>query len=228
MGSINRYYDPTTDQFLSVDPDVAITDQPYVFTNDDPLNAEDPMGTVLVSLMGAGSDEVSKPVSGHPGQISITYNAPTIYAGTPGNGVVINASVTAVGKSGPLNDVSVNVTGSQVSTNVNGQFTSFQISSAGEGGTLSGSINITGSVSFSGDGTTTDTWTYKIGGENVTVTVSIGPAPSDDDIYLDAEGAGVAAGVTLFGGLVAYFAPKLACVLLPPPLNAACALSPGP
>jgi hypothetical protein len=42
--SINRYYDPTTDEFLSIDPDVAQTDQPYVFTNDDPLNAEDPLG----------------------------------------------------------------------------------------------------------------------------------------------------------------------------------------
>ena len=41
---INRYYDPTTDQFLSIDPDVATTDQPYVFTDDDPLNAEDPLG----------------------------------------------------------------------------------------------------------------------------------------------------------------------------------------
>jgi len=36
--SINRYYDPATDQFLSIDPDVATTNQPYVFTNDDPLN----------------------------------------------------------------------------------------------------------------------------------------------------------------------------------------------
>jgi hypothetical protein len=41
---INRYYDPATDQFLSIDPDVAKTDQPYIFTNDDPLNAEDPLG----------------------------------------------------------------------------------------------------------------------------------------------------------------------------------------
>lgn len=42
---VNRYYDPATDQFLSVDPDVAATGQPYVFTNDDPLNDEDPLGT---------------------------------------------------------------------------------------------------------------------------------------------------------------------------------------
>ena len=44
--AINRYYDPTTDQFLSIDRDVATTDQPYVFTNDDPLNATDPLGNI--------------------------------------------------------------------------------------------------------------------------------------------------------------------------------------
>jgi hypothetical protein len=29
---------------MSIDPDVATTNQPYVFTNDDPLNAEDSLG----------------------------------------------------------------------------------------------------------------------------------------------------------------------------------------
>jgi len=48
--SINRYYDPTTDQFLSVDPAVATTDQPYVFTNDNPLNSEDPLGLAGVPV----------------------------------------------------------------------------------------------------------------------------------------------------------------------------------
>ncbi len=42
--AINCYYDPTTNQFLSVDPAVAQTNQPYVFTNDNPLNATDPLG----------------------------------------------------------------------------------------------------------------------------------------------------------------------------------------
>jgi len=41
---INRYYDPATDQFLSVDPLVPQTGQPYAFTGDDPLNATDPLG----------------------------------------------------------------------------------------------------------------------------------------------------------------------------------------
>jgi len=46
--TINRYYDPSTDEFLSIDPEVAETAQPYVFTNDDPLNAEDPSGNAWV------------------------------------------------------------------------------------------------------------------------------------------------------------------------------------
>lgn len=41
---INRYYDPGTDQFLSVDPAVAQTNQAFVFVNDNPLNATDPLG----------------------------------------------------------------------------------------------------------------------------------------------------------------------------------------
>lgn len=42
--TVNRYYDPTTAQFLSVDPDVAETGQPYAFTGNDPLNQTDPLG----------------------------------------------------------------------------------------------------------------------------------------------------------------------------------------
>ncbi|HEV2427468.1 MAG TPA: RHS repeat-associated core domain-containing protein [Acidimicrobiales bacterium] len=41
---INRYYDPSTDQFLSIDPLVDETGQPYAFTNDNPLNSTDPLG----------------------------------------------------------------------------------------------------------------------------------------------------------------------------------------
>lgn len=48
---INRYYDPTTDQFLSIDPAVTSTNQPYAFTNDDPLNVEDPLGLGPLSIL---------------------------------------------------------------------------------------------------------------------------------------------------------------------------------
>ena len=42
--AVGRYYDPSTDQFISIDPDVEETGQPYVYTGDDPLNATDPLG----------------------------------------------------------------------------------------------------------------------------------------------------------------------------------------
>ena len=41
---IDRYYDPVTGEFVSVDPDLATTGQPYAYTAGDPLNASDPDG----------------------------------------------------------------------------------------------------------------------------------------------------------------------------------------
>jgi uncharacterized protein RhaS with RHS repeats len=52
---VDRYYDPATDQFLSVDPLVAETGQPYAYTADDPVNGTDPLG--LITLVGGGSAE---------------------------------------------------------------------------------------------------------------------------------------------------------------------------
>jgi RHS repeat-associated protein len=44
---INRYYDPATGQFTSVDPDLAQTLQPYAYTNGDPVNQSDPAGLAV-------------------------------------------------------------------------------------------------------------------------------------------------------------------------------------
>jgi RHS repeat-associated protein len=41
---VNRYYDPATEQFLSVDPEVDVTGTPYAFTASDPVNGSDPSG----------------------------------------------------------------------------------------------------------------------------------------------------------------------------------------
>ncbi len=41
---IHRYYDPTTGQFVSVDPLVDETGRPYAYTGDDPVNGVDPLG----------------------------------------------------------------------------------------------------------------------------------------------------------------------------------------
>jgi RHS repeat-associated protein len=61
---IHRYYDPATDQFLSIDPDVATTGQPYVFTNDDPLNLEDALGLsgTMLAKGNVGFNAPSAPV----------------------------------------------------------------------------------------------------------------------------------------------------------------------
>ena len=40
----HRYYDPTTQQFLSVDPMLDDTETPYAFVDGDPVNAIDPNG----------------------------------------------------------------------------------------------------------------------------------------------------------------------------------------
>ncbi|MGD0881558.1 MAG: RHS repeat-associated core domain-containing protein [Acidimicrobiales bacterium] len=48
---INRYYDPSTYQFLSIDPKVSTTMQPYAFVGGDPLNATDPLGLDKVYLL---------------------------------------------------------------------------------------------------------------------------------------------------------------------------------
>jgi RHS repeat-associated protein len=39
-----RYYDPNTGQFLTSDPLEAITQQPYAYAGDDPINETDPTG----------------------------------------------------------------------------------------------------------------------------------------------------------------------------------------
>src|SRR6201999_2758194 len=46
---INRYYDPVTGQFLSVDPEVASTLQPYAYAAGNPVSNNDPTGLVSAS-----------------------------------------------------------------------------------------------------------------------------------------------------------------------------------
>ena len=44
-----RYYDPASGQFLSLDPDVGLTQAPYNYAGDDPVNGSDPTGRFLQS-----------------------------------------------------------------------------------------------------------------------------------------------------------------------------------
>jgi RHS repeat-associated protein len=45
---VHRYYDPTTGQFVSSDPLVSVTNQPYDYAADNPINGADPRGAWVV------------------------------------------------------------------------------------------------------------------------------------------------------------------------------------
>jgi RHS repeat-associated protein len=55
----NRVYDPSTAQFLTVDPLVGITGEPYNYAFDDPLNLVDPSGLEAIPLPIAGPQDLS-------------------------------------------------------------------------------------------------------------------------------------------------------------------------
>ncbi len=62
-----RWYDPATGQFLNVDPALAITQAPYAYANDDPVNNVDPSGLFcwgVCSISNAWSDTGGKAVHG--------------------------------------------------------------------------------------------------------------------------------------------------------------------
>jgi hypothetical protein len=97
--AINRYYDPATDQFLSIDPDVASTDQPYVFTNDNPLNATDPLGLCFVvcfQSIANAFDSARHSVAANSGAIGIGFGLVALTLATGGaDTLVIGGFITA-------------------------------------------------------------------------------------------------------------------------------------
>ena len=92
---VNRYYDPATDQFLSIDPDFAMTDQPYVFANDNPLNDTDPLGNLACGV-GPATGTCDKVI---PGIVSVTIDlSPTANGGvvSAASGQVPTSAVVSV------------------------------------------------------------------------------------------------------------------------------------
>jgi hypothetical protein len=64
-GVIDRYYDPATGQFSSVDPKVEETDQAYDYATDDPVDAKDPSGTHTWSGDGGGCGTLGRASGGY-------------------------------------------------------------------------------------------------------------------------------------------------------------------
>jgi RHS repeat-associated protein len=57
---INRYYDPSTGQFISVDPEVESTGEPYSYASSNPADNVDPLG--MSTRYGVGMREICGPL----------------------------------------------------------------------------------------------------------------------------------------------------------------------
>jgi RHS repeat-associated protein len=54
---VHRYYDSVAGQFLSVDPLVALTQTPYSYAQDNPVNITDPLGLGGANACGSERSE---------------------------------------------------------------------------------------------------------------------------------------------------------------------------
>ena len=54
---VNRYYDPSTGQFVSVDPAVDLTQMSYSYANGNPMNGTDPSGLDTVGICGGAGGQ---------------------------------------------------------------------------------------------------------------------------------------------------------------------------
>jgi len=94
---VRRYYDPTTEQFLSVDPLVDETGTPYAFTGGDPVNESDPSGA---SILGAIFDSIN-PISSNNVFYRFGYHHPlagrvlAIGTGAAAGGIAVGAACVA-------------------------------------------------------------------------------------------------------------------------------------
>ena len=116
---VNRYYDPSTDQFLSVDPLVDQTGQPYVFVNDNPLNATDPLGLLSTTrriIVGHSIVTVTIDVSGQlaarRGSIAVGFNGVSFKLHGASETVGIGGGSIAIAQSG----ISVDPNGVKMTT----------------------------------------------------------------------------------------------------------------
>jgi RHS repeat-associated protein len=84
----HRYYDPSTEQFMSVDREVADTDQPYVFVQGDPVNESDPSGDLFCQPGGTcGSQQyfaAQRPSVASPPGVSLNIPTPEVIVNSVG------------------------------------------------------------------------------------------------------------------------------------------------
>ncbi len=170
---INRYYDPTTDQFLSIDPLVSENDQPYVFTNDNSLNASDPSGLYSRALDGGGVMPTIS-LGSAPGSISITAPGPTILFSGPASTWSISSSVTVSGPNATAAcSVDFNASTGEItaSASVDGVTQSFGFSPLDPNGSTSYTTH--GVTVSAGGGVLTLSMPIQVGGVSGTLTATV-------------------------------------------------------
>ena len=104
--SVHRYYDPVTAQFISVDPALSVTGQPYSYAGGDPVNGVDPLGlwgwNPVADVNQAWGDTGGKAVSwvkAHPADVGLALGGIALAAtgvGLFADGAVITLAAGGV------------------------------------------------------------------------------------------------------------------------------------
>ena len=127
---INRYYDPATGQFVSVDPLVGVTGDPYSYAGDDPSNAGDPEGLSVVGCVPAMHKNCYNTPTGAPPPLPQAPNCgcgnpypsqATGWLGILVGGICITAIIAIDGAATPCLVATTGVTAASVATTV-GQY----------------------------------------------------------------------------------------------------------
>lgn len=155
--AIKRYYDPSTDEFISVDPDTAWTRQPYLLTDDEPLGLTDPLG-LRIQGTGTASCGIEKNVTYCNGQtaggdsaVGVIVTVPTVGMNT-GIGTVTVGSTVAISGSDQTPTITVDGEGNATITEGSTMVTFSSGTAAigatmGDNGSSAFSINSDGTVS---------------------------------------------------------------------------------
>ena len=213
-----RYYDPSTDQFLSVDPDVAETGQPYAFTEDDPLNVTDPLGLRGWYCIGGATHYYSGNKfgvhgNGKCGSTSarrspiVEYSgSPLVLADTPTDTITVQAHLTVHGPD-PYDHVTFSSGG------VEADFGRINLSSSDGLAVVDGPCAVrVGVAEFS---CTVSSQTYTVGSDSIQGSIEATeqlkppqlPEVDKEVAGAGAEGVGVGVGTALWWGLKPVCAP---------------------
>jgi uncharacterized protein RhaS with RHS repeats len=92
---IDRYYDPATGQFLSIDPELGQAQQPYAYVGGDPVNETDPTGD-MIPISGGGSSSSSSSTGGPGHKVTVAPGGTVALNFTSQHAVAVYTAVTDI------------------------------------------------------------------------------------------------------------------------------------